>query len=142
MNIYVKRYLHRGLIFGGIGPIVLGFVYLFIDISGINVVLSAFDVLKAILTTYIIAFVQAGSSVFHEVEKWSKFKIAFWQGFSIYLVYIVGYLINSWIPFEPIVIIVFTSIFIVVYAVLWITIMAITNKAIKQMNKKIKEINK
>lgn len=142
MNTYVKRYLHRGLIFGGIGPITLGFVYLFIEIFGTAVTLGAVDVLKAILTTYIIAFVQAGSSVFHEIESWSKLKIAFWQGFSIYFVYIVGYLINSWIPFKLSVIIIFTSIFVLVYIVLWISIMAITTRAIKKMNEKIKELNK
>lgn len=142
MNSYVKEYLHRGLIFSGLGPVVLGIVYMILNSTGTPVVLSALDVFKAILTTYIIAFVQAGASVFPQIESWSKFKAAFFQGFTIYLVYLVGYLINSWIPFEPLVIIIFTSVFAAVFVSLWIIIFTISKKAAKQMNERLSEINK
>ena len=33
MNKYLKAFLHRGLIFGGFGPIVLGIVYWALDTS-------------------------------------------------------------------------------------------------------------
>ena len=36
MNKYVKTYLHRGLLFGGLGPIVAGIVLGIIQLSGIQ----------------------------------------------------------------------------------------------------------
>ena len=74
MNKYVKEYLLRGLIFSGLGPVVGGCVYLFIELSGERLVLNGYEVFLTIITTYIIAFVQAGSSVFPTIEIWSKVK--------------------------------------------------------------------
>ena len=68
MNYYVKEFLKRGLIFSGFGPIIMGIVYLCIEASGVDLKLDAPIVFLAIITTYIIAFVQAGSSVFEAVE--------------------------------------------------------------------------
>lgn len=141
MNKYVKNYLLVGLIFSGLGPIVLGIVYLIINASGTEIVLSAWDVFKAILTTYIIAFVQAGSSTFGKIESWSSFKIMLFQGLSIYVVYLVGYLVNNWIPFNPLVIIIFSSVFIITFVCIWYSIYFITKKAVKEMNTKLKSLN-
>ena len=33
MNIYLKRFLQRGLVFGGFGPIIAGIVYYIISLS-------------------------------------------------------------------------------------------------------------
>ena len=98
MNPYVKEFIKRGVISGGFGPIVLGIVYLILDLNGVELKLSGGEVLLAIVTTYVIAFVNAGSSVFNEIEKWGKAKSLLCQLASIYTVYMVGYLINHWIP--------------------------------------------
>ena len=45
MNDYVKKYFHRGLIFGGFGPMVLGIVYLVIDLSMAGIHLSGWEIL-------------------------------------------------------------------------------------------------
>ena len=111
MNKYVRTYLHRGLIFAGLGPIVTSIIYIILEASGTEIVLSGLDVFKAIVTTYIIAFVHAGSSVFPQIEKWPLFKSIFFQGLSIYLVYTIGYLINSWIPLNPVIIGIYSGCF-------------------------------
>lgn len=142
MNKYVKDFLHIGLIFSGLGPIVLGIVYMIINASGVEVILSAGDVFKAILTTYVIAFVQAGISVFPKIESWSSFKVMLMQGLCCYLVYVIGYLINSWIPFNFLTIVIFTGVFITVFVCIWIAIFTIAKKVENKMNAKLKEINK
>lgn len=139
MNKYVKQYLHIGLIFSGLGPVTLGVIYLILNASGTEIVLSALDVFKAILTTYVIAFVQAGSSTFARIESWSKFKVMAFQGLSIYLVYLIGYLINDWIPFSLIAIGIYTGVFVIVFVSIWITIYAIATKAAKKMTEKLNE---
>ena len=142
MNKYVKSYLLRGLIFGGFGPIVLGIVYLILQLSGVKVEINGYQICLAIVTTYVIAFVHAGSSVFPQIDKWSAFKSAFFQGISLYSVYTIGYLINSWIPLKPIVILIYSAIFIGAFVVIWIVVYLVSRKATKKMNEKLSELNK
>ena len=138
MNIYVKMFLHRGLIFSGLGPIVAGIIYLILEASGTKLNLSGFDVFLAILTTYIMAFVQAGSSVFNAIEKWGKAKSLLCQMSSIYVIYIIGYSINHWIPFRLDVILIFTISFVTMYLAVWFTVYLITKKESKKLNEKLK----
>lgn len=137
MNKYVKLYLQRGMLFGGFGPIVAGLVLLIIDLSGVTISLNGKDVLLAIVSTYILAFVQAGSSVFNQIEHWSLLKSLFFHFISIYLAYSGCYILNSWIPFEPIVLLIFTALFVVTYFIIWITVYLIVKSASKKLNKKI-----
>ena len=137
MNKYVKEFLHRGLMFSGFGPIVAGIVYLCIESSGTDLNLDAPTVFFAILTTYIIAFVQAGSSVFNEVESWSRIKGLLLQLISIYVFYTVGYLLNNWIPFKIEVIIIFTAILIGAFLSVWLSVYFITKKVTKKLNDKL-----
>ena len=126
MNYYVKEFLKRGLIFSGLGPIVLGIVYIIIESTGNDLKLSGVNIFMGILTTYIIAFVQAGSSIFNQIDTWPKAKSIFFQMTSIYVVYMGGYLLNNWIPFKLEVIIIFTSVFVTLYLSVWLTVYFIT----------------
>lgn len=142
MNKYVKSYLLRGLIFAGFGPIILAIIYLILEWSGVKVELSVYQICSAIITTYVIAFVHAGSSIFPQIEKWSPFKSAFFQGISLYTVYTAGYLINNWIPLKPIVILIYSLTFVVAFIIIWIIIYLVSKKTAKKMNNKLNEINK
>ncbi len=137
MNLYVKEYLKRGLIFSGFGPIVAGIVYLIIELSGVDLKLTGLNVFSAILTTYVIAFVQAGSSVFNQIEAWPKAKCLLFQMTSIYVVYMGGYLINNWIPFKVEVIIIFTCVFVATYLSIWLTVYFVTKNVSKKLNDKL-----
>ncbi|MBQ7641316.1 MAG: DUF3021 domain-containing protein [Acholeplasmatales bacterium] len=139
MNYYVKEFIKRGLIFSGFGPIIVGIVYLCIEGSGVDLKLNASIVFLAIITTYIIAFVQAGSSVFNQIESWSKAKSLFFQMTSIYVVYMGGYLINNWIPFKIEVIIIFTCVYIATYLTIWLTVYFITKNTSKKLNSKLND---
>ncbi len=137
MNKYVKEFIKRGLIFSGLGPIIAGIVYLCIESSGIDLKLTAGPVFLAIITTYIIAFVEAGSSVFNQIDAWPKAKSLFFQMTSIYIVYMGGYLINNWIPFRIEVIVIFTSVFIATYLTIWLTVYFINKNMTKKLNAKL-----
>jgi hypothetical protein len=137
MNYYVKEFLKRGLMFSGLGPIVAGIVYLCIENSGTELNLSGSTMLLAIVTTYIIAFIHAGSSVFNIVESWSRVKGLLFQLISIYVVYTVGYLLNSWLPLKIEVIIIYTVIFVLAFLTVWLTIFFITKSVTKKLNDKL-----
>lgn len=141
MNKYVKEFLKRGLMFSGLGPLVAGIVYLILELSKVEIKLSGVDIFLAIITTYIIAFVQAGSSVFEDIESWSSIKSIFFHMTSIYVVYLGGYLINRWIPFDYIVIIIFTGIYIVTFIAIWLLIYFIVRKTSNKLNQQLNQIN-
>lgn len=137
MNIYLKDYLTRGLSFGGFGPIIAGIVYAIIQSCGVDFTLTGTQVCIAIISCYILAFVQAGASVFNQIEEWPLTKSLFCHFFSIYLAYVLCYTVNNWIPFEPMVLIIFTAIFVVIYFVIWITVYLIVKATSKQLNAKL-----
>ena len=137
MNKYLKAFFHRGLMFGGFGPIVMGVIYTIIERTVPEFILGGTQMLIAVLSTYMIAFVQAGASVFNQIERWSVAKSLFCHFGLIYLVYLLSYIVNTWIPFEMIAVGIFTAIFVCVYIVVWLTIYLIVKANEKKLNKTI-----
>ena len=138
MNGYVKEYLKRGLLFGGFGPIVMAIVLLILQLAGVPVALDGVAVFTAVVSMYILAFVQAGSSVFNQIENWPIVKSLAFHFVSLYVVYVLCYLINSWIPFVWEVVLIFTLIFVVTYFVVWFTVYFIVKSTSKKLNLSIK----
>ena len=139
MNKYLKSFLHRGLIFGGFGPIILGIIYAVIQSTQKDFSLSGPEVLTAIVSIYLLAFVQAGASVFNQIESFSLPKSALSHFSVLYAAYVICYLVNNWIPFNPEVIAIFTAIFLAVYFVVWITVVSILKITAKRLNEKLKQ---
>lgn len=137
MKKYIKEFLLRGLIFGGFGPIILGIIIYIISLTEQNFVLSAPQLLLGIVSIYLLAFVQAGASIFNQIENWSIPKSLFFHFGTLYIAYSLCYVVNSWIPFEPMVLVIFTVIFVLVYFAVWLTVYLIIKAASKKMNKKI-----
>ena len=138
MNKNVKEYFKRGLIFGGFGPIIAAIIIACISITQ-TVNLAGWQILVAIISTYILAFVQAGSTVFNQIESWSPIKSALLQGGSIYVVYIGAYLANNWIPLKWEAILIFTAIFVFAFALIWILVYFITKKTTEKLNNALKK---
>lgn len=123
--------------FGGFGPIVAGIVYAILERTISNFSLSGTQVLLAIASTYMIAFVQAGASVFNQIEEWPLPKSLLCHFLSLYAVYVIGYLINTWIPFHAEVVLIFTGIFVAVYFAVWVTVYLIVKATSRQLNEKL-----
>lgn len=138
MNKYVKSFLHRGLIFGGFGPITVGIIFFIIDLTGTPLGLSGTDILLAILSTYMLAFVQAGASVFNQIDGLPIAKSLGLHLGTLYLAYVGCYLANSWLPFEPLVILIFTAVFLAVYFTVWLTVYFCVRAASRKMSESLK----
>lgn len=138
MNNYVKEFFHRGMLFAGVGPIIAGIVYIAVSCNVDNFSLSAFEVFLAILSTYILAFVQSGASVFNQVEHWPIMKSTLFHFLSIYTAYIGCYLVNSWIPFDVRVIMIFTGVFAVTYLLIWLIVYIMVKIASNRLNRNLK----
>ena len=122
MNKYLKEFLHRGLMFGGFGPMIAGIVFAILGATLDDFHIDGWQILLAIVSTYLLAFVQAGVSVFNQIEHWALSKTLACHFLTLYLSYSITYVVNTWIPFEPMVLVIFTAIFAVTYAVIWITV--------------------
>ena len=131
----VKEFFLRGLIFGGAGPLVLGIIYLCLHRALEDFSLSGFEVFLGILSTYILAFIHAGSGVFHKIESWSPSKSCLCQMSLLYTSYVLCYMLNDWLPFEPLAIAVFTAIFVVGYGVICLTVYLSVKAAAKRLNR-------
>ena len=137
MNKYLKQFFLRGLMFGGFGPIIAGIIYFCISLSIDNFTLTGLEVLLGIISTYILAFVHAGVSVFNQIENWPIAKSLLLHMGTLYIAYILCYLVNSWIPFEPTVLLIFTGIFIAAYLIIWAIVYFSVKSTTKKFNKKL-----
>ena len=136
MRKYVLEFFKRGLFFGGFGPIVLGIIFYIITIN-LNITFTGNEVLLGIVSTYLLAFIHAGSSVFNQIEEWNTSKsVAFHLG-SLYLAYLSCYLVNSWIPFDWNVVLIFTLSFLVIYFVISIIVYIIVKGTARKLNDKL-----
>ena len=135
MNKYAKEFFHRGLMFAGFGPIVLGIIFAILQYTVDGFSLSGMQVLAGVVSTYLLAFIQAGVTVFNQIEHWSTVKSVFWHFGSLYAAYSVFYVANSWIPFEPMVLVIFTAIFAVSFFVIWGVVYLSVRAATKKFNK-------
>ncbi len=138
MNKYVKEFFHRGLIFAGFGPIILGIIYFILSKTINDLILSGSEVLLGIVSIYFLAFVQAGATVFNQIEHWSVAKSLLCHLSTLYVAYSLCYVINTWIPFEPKVLLIFTIIFMVVYFVVWGIVYFTIKATSKNFNAKLK----
>ena len=138
MNIYLKKFLQRGISFGGFGPIIVGIVFYIISLTLEGFSLGGGEVFLAILSTYILAFVQAGASVFNQIEEWPLAKCTFVHFLTLYLAYVLCYLVNSWIPFDINVVLIFTAMFAAGYFVVWLAVFISIKAVSKKLNAKIK----
>lgn len=137
MNIYVKEFIKRGLMFSGLGPVTAALVIFIISHFEENLHLGASQVLIMAVSTYILAFVQAGATVFNQIEHWSVPKSLACHFSSLYAVYVFTYLVNTWIPFSINVILVFTAIFVATFFIIWTVVFLSVRHLSKKLNKNL-----
>ena len=137
MNKYVKEFLHRGLMFSGFGPIIFGIIIFIVSKTTDSFILEAGEVLIGIVSTYLLAFVHAGASVFNQIEHWGIGKSLLCHLSTLYVAYSICYVINTWIPFEPKVLLIFTVIFMAIYFIVWGIVYSIVKTTSKNLNAKL-----
>lgn len=139
MKKFFSNFCLRGLIAMGFGPIVYGTIMLILHLCNVDTTSNGLDIFKGILSTCIMAFIIAGISNIYQVESLSLMSKIMIHALSLYLVYLVFYLLNDWIVKDLKVIGIFSLIFFSGYIVIWIIIYIIERKKIKELNEKLKE---
>ncbi len=135
MNRYVKEFLRRGMMFGGFGPIIVGMIYLILEQMLPEFSLNGGEACMGIVSTYVLAFLQAGASVFQQIDTWSPLRSLLCHFSVLYVAYVSCYLINTWIPFDPTVVLLFTAIFLVLYLLVYAIVVVSTRLISRKLNK-------
>ena len=128
--------------FGGFGPIILGILYFILSNTINEFSLDGGQVLIAIVSTYLLAFIQAGASIINQIEHWSPMRSLLTHGSILCVSYVGCYLVNSWIMFNLIVLLSFIAIFTLAYLVIWFTVFFCTQMASKKLNSNLKTTKK
>lgn len=137
MKKYLIKFIHRGALFGGFGPIIMGIVFFIISKTVEGVTFSGQEILLGVISSYLLAFIHAGASIFNQIEHWSVSKGTLFHMLTLYVAYTTCYLINSWIAFDIRVLLFFTLIFILIYAVVWLTVVISIKATEKKLNRKL-----
>ena len=139
MKKFVLEFLRRGLIAAGIGPIVLAFVYLILQQASAIETLSVNQVCIGIFSITALAFIAGGMNAIYQIERLPLMVAILIHGGILYISYLVTYLLNDWIDFGALPIVVFTAIFVVGYIVIWAIIYSIIKRNTAKLNKMLKE---
>ncbi len=138
MKAQIKNFILRGLLFSSGGPLIYGIVILIIDLCGVDTMTCGVDIFKGIISTFLLAFCSAGISVIWQNEKLGIVTQSFIHGITIYLCYLITYLLNDWIPKEPLTIIIYSIIFFLTYLIIWIIVYFSQKQMIKKLNQQLK----
>lgn len=137
MKEFVKNFCKRGLVAFGFGPVVMAIVYISLELAGVEGTLGFIELSKQILLVSVMAFVAAGISAIYNVERLALPLAIFIHAAVLYTDYILVYLISGWIKNSLMPLVIFTVIFIVGFALVWIIIYAVNKNAARKLNESL-----
>ena len=138
MKKFVLEFVRRGLIATGLGPIVLAIVYLILKQSAAIDALTVNQVCIGIFSLSALAFIAGGMNAIYQVERLPLLTAILIHGGVLYIGYLGTYLLNDWLDFGVIPIIVFTAIFVAGYIVIWAIIYSIIRRNTAKLNEMLK----
>ena len=139
MKKHISEFLRRGAIAAGIGPIVLAVLYLIMhSTAGLNS-LTVKEVCTGIFSITALAFVAGGLNAIYQIERLPLMLAVFIHGSVLYVGYLITYLLNSWLKWDKISVLVFTCIFVVGYLAIWAVIYSVIKKNTDKINEMLKK---
>ena len=139
MKKYVLEFFRRGLIACGLGPIVLAILYLILQHQANLENLTVNQVCIGIFSLSALAFIAGGMNVIYQIERLPLMVAILIHGGVLYISYLGTYLINDWLDWGIIPILVFSGIFVLGYLVIWVIIYSIIKRNTEKLNKILQE---
>ena len=129
------EFVRRGVASAGIGPIVLAIIYLIMQkAAGIDS-LTVNQVCVGIFSITTLAFIAGGMNAIYQIERLPLMAAILIHGAVLYIGYLATYLINDWLDFGVLPVIVFSVIFVVGYIVICTIVYSIVRKNTDKLNK-------
>ena len=134
MKRFILAFLRRGAFACGVGPIVLAVLYLILRGRGVLDTLTVEQVCMGILSLSALAFMAGGLNALYQIERLPLMGAVSIHGGVLYLSYLGVYLLNDWLTWDPVSLLVFTGIFVAGYVVIWIVIYSMIKRRTASVN--------
>ena len=135
MKRYILDFLRRGLAVWGFGPVVLAALYLLLPVE----TLTVREVCMGIFSLSGLAFLAGGLNVLYQVERLPLMIAVLIHGGVLYVGYLATYLLNGWLEWGSVSILVFSGIFVAGYLAIWAVIYAIIRRNTARVNAMLKQ---
>ena len=142
MKKFLASFTLRGLVAASGGPVILAIVYGAIGATGDVTALTPKEVCLGILTVTVMAFIAAGITAIYQTERLPLMSAILIHAAVLYFDYLIMYLINSWIPRNLSAIGIFTAIFAVGFALVWVIIFLVEKRKADQINISLRDVSK
>ena len=135
----ILDFFRRGFVACGFGPVVLAVLYLILQHKAEIEVLTVNQVCLGIFSLSALAFIAGGMNVIYQIERLPLMVAILIHGGVLYISYLVTYLLNNWLEWGAIPILVFSGIFIFGYLMIWAIIYCIIRKRTERLNEILKQ---
>ena len=135
MKRYILDFLRRGLTAWGFGPVVLAVLYLLLPVE----TLTVREACLGIFSLSGLAFLAGGLNVLYQVERLPLMVAVLIHGGVLYVGYLATYLLNGWLEWGRVSILVFSGIFVAGYLAIWAVIYAIIRRNTARVNAILKQ---
>ena len=139
MRKFVLEFLRRGFAACGMGPILLAILYLILQQTAAIDTLTVNQVCIGIFSITVLAFIAGGMNAIYQIERMPLMVAILIHGSVLYSSYLGTYLLNDWLDWGVMPIIVFSAIFVVGYVVIWAIIYSITKKNTEKLNEMLRQ---
>ena len=139
MKKHLFEFVRRGFISAGFGPIVLAVLYLILYHEGVLESLTVKQVSLGIFSVMILAFLAGGINAIYQIERLPLMVAILIHGSILYIGYLGTYVINDWLEWKTIPILVFSAIFVFGYLVIWAVIYFIMKRRTEKINEMLKK---
>jgi len=135
----ILEFFRRGFVACGFGPIVLAILYLILQHQAVIETLTVNQVCLGIFSLSALAFIAGGMNVIYQIERLPLMVAILIHGSVLYVSYLVTYLLNDWLEWGVIPILIFSGIFILGYLVIWAIIYSLIKRRTEKLNMILKQ---
>lgn len=139
MKKFVLEFLRRGFAACGMGPIILAILYLILQQTASVDTLTVNQVCIGIFSITALAFIAGGMNAIYQIERLPLMVAILIHGGVLYISYLGTYLLNDWLDWGIMPIVVFSAIFVVGYIVIWAIIYSTIKRNTKKLNEMLKK---
>ena len=139
MKKIVLEFVRRGLVAFGFGPVVLAILYLILQSQGVVELLTVNEICLGIFSLAALAFVAGGMNVIYQVERLPLMWAILIHGGVLYVSYLLVYLLNNWLEWGMIPVLVFTGIFLFFYLAIWAVIYFLNKRNTEKLNSMLRK---
>ena len=139
MKHFVKVFFRRGLTACGLGPLVLATLYLILQRQGLIDSLTVDQVCLGIFSLTGLAFIAGGMNAVYQIERLPLMVAILLHGGILYIGYLATYLVNGWLGWDAVSLLVFSGIFVLGYLVIWAAIYMVIREKTERINAILKQ---